>query len=397
MPVNVPDSASSSAKSVTDSKPPLIAHILYRFAVGGLENGVVNLINRIPEGQYRHIIISLTDATDFKNRLDRKDVEVYCLNKKPGHDLGLYVRLWKLLRELKPDITHTRNLAALEMVAITMLAGVKNRVHSEHGWGMSDLNGANRKYRYLRRMMSALTHSYIGLSKHIIDYLHEDVGIPKSKLTQIYNGVDADKFSVKSNIPVNVNSLPDGFLNGETIVIGTVGRMEPVKDQLTLADAFILLADQCDQHRKNLRLVMIGDGELRGQAQQKLDSAGLTKQAWLPGSCDGIPDLMKVMDIFVLPSRNEGISNTILEAMATGLPVVATHVGGNPELVVADSTGALVPADNSQAMMEALRGYIEDASKRLAHGMAASALVDERFRLEHMVDNYLAVYDGLIR
>ena len=120
---------------MADHTPPLVAHILYRFAVGGLENGVVNLVNRIPEHRYRHVIISLTDSTDFKQRINRDDVEIYCLHKQPGHDIGLYWRLWKLLRRIKPDITHTRNLAALEMVVITLLAGVKRRVHSEHGWG----------------------------------------------------------------------------------------------------------------------------------------------------------------------------------------------------------------------------------------------------------------------
>lgn len=132
---------------MVDQPPLLIAHILYRFAVGGLENGVVNLINRIPQDRYRHVVISLTDTTEVKQRLNRSDVEVYCLSKQPGHDIGLYWRLWKLLRKLKPAITHTRNLAALEIVIIADLTGVKNRVHSEHGWGMSDLPGTNRKYR----------------------------------------------------------------------------------------------------------------------------------------------------------------------------------------------------------------------------------------------------------
>ena len=322
MQVKALDSATSLTNSKVDAKPPLIAHILYRFAVGGLENGVVNLINRIPEDKYRHVIISLTDSTDFKQRLKRKNVEIYCLNKKPGHDIGLYFRLWKLLRELKPAITHTRNLAALEMVAISMLAGVKRRIHSEHGWGMSDLNGENRKYRLLRRAMSMIVHRYIGLSKHIVNYLHQDAGIPLAKLTQIYNGVDADRFNLDEKQPQEFNAFPAGFINPNSILIGTVGRMEPVKDQLTLVDAFIQLVKQSDQQQQeNLRLVLIGDGELRPQAQAKLDAAGLSKQAWLPGSRDDVNSLMNCMDIFVLPSRNEGISNTILEAMATGLPV----------------------------------------------------------------------------
>ena len=172
--------------------------------------------------------------------------------------------------------------------------------------------------------------------------------------------------------------------------------MEPVKDQLTLADAFILLVNECDEQSDKLRLVMIGDGDLRAQAQAKLEVAGISHQCWLPGSRDDVPALMNKMDIFVLPSRNEGISNTILEAMATALPVVATRVGGNPELIVEGETGLLVSSDNPQEMMTALKEYVQDANKREAHGQAASQLIAGQFRIEHMIENYLSVYDSLM-
>jgi sugar transferase (PEP-CTERM/EpsH1 system associated) len=388
------ESASTITKVKDNTQPPLIAHILYRFAVGGLENGVVNLINQIPETQYRHVVISLTDATDFKNRIKRDDVDVYCLGKKPGHDFGLYLRLWKLLRRLKPDITHTRNLAALEMVVIAMLAGVKKRVHSEHGWGINDLHGANRKHQKLRSYMSKLTHSYIGLSKHIINYLHNGVGIPSNKLTQIYNGVDADRFMTNTGNSGDTH-LPNGF-EEDTIIIGTVGRMEAVKSQTTLAEAFVLLGNDCDELKSKLRLVMIGDGDLRIESQNIIDKAGLSNQCWMPGARDDVAAIMNKMDIFVLPSRNEGISNTILEAMATGLPVVATRVGGNPELVSEQETGLLVEPDNPYEMMLALKKYVQNAALREDHGHAARERVTKHFRIEHMVDNYLSVYNNLI-
>ena len=380
---------------MSSNNPPLIAHILYRFDVGGLENGVVNLINRIPEDRYRHVIISLTDATDFKKRINNPNVEIYCLHKMPGQDPAYLWRLWKLLRKLKPSITHTRNLAALETVVIALLAGVQRRVHSEHGWGMTDLHGTNRKYRFLRRTMSKLVHRYIGLSKHIEQYLHLDVGIPNSKLTQLYNGVDADRFAANLKQADKNELLPTGFLSNNSIVIGTVGRMEPVKDQLTLANAFIQLVKMNTSQRENLRLIMIGDGELKQQAQQMLQQAGLDTQAWLPGSHNQVPKLMHAMDIFVLPSRNEGISNTILEAMASSLPVVATNVGGNPELVVENETGKLVPADDPVSMANALNDYVLNADRRSAHGAAGRRRVEEQFLLVHMVEKYLSVYDGL--
>ena len=377
------------------STPRLIAHILYRFDVGGLENGVVNLINRIPNDRFHHVIISLTDATDFKKRIKNPNVDIFCLHKKPGQDFAYLWRLWKLLRKLKPSITHTRNLAALETVVIAFLAGVPRRVHSEHGWGMADLHGTNRKYRMLRKGMSLLVHRYIGLSKHIETYLHEDVGIPKAKLTQLYNGVDEARFSAESNKETQKNLFPSGFISANSIVIGTVGRMEPVKDQLALANAFIRLYELSGSKRSKLRLVIIGDGELRAPILQRLQDAGISAQAWLPGSHDQVPAIMQAMDIFVLPSRNEGISNTILEAMASGLPIVATRVGGNPELVVENETGVLVPPDDPTALASALLKYVNNPDQRSTQGRAGRARIEQHFRLEHMVDKYLSVYDSL--
>ena len=376
-----------------NSSPRLIAHIVYRFDVGGLENGVVNLINRIPADEYRHVIISLTDASDFKHRIKDRDVDIYCLHKKPGQDPKCFWNLWKLLRKLKPAITHTRNLAALETVPIAILAGVRRRVHSEHGWDMADLHGNNRKYQILRWAMSKLLHCYISLSKQIQSYLNEQANIPLDKITLLYNGVDTERFN--NEIENSIDLLPKGFVDNNSIVIGTVGRMESVKDQTTLAEAFIQLHALCDAQQKNLRLLIIGDGSLRDGVQTKLDAAGLTEQVWLPGSHDQVPALMQLMDVFVLPSLNEGISNTILEAMASSLPVIATKVGGNPELVIAGQTGQLVPAQDPMAMAQSIKPYVENPELIKTHGCAGRERIEAHFLIDQMVGNYLKVYDGL--
>ncbi len=120
---------------------PLIAHVLYRFDVGGLENGVVNLINRIPGDRYRHAIVALSESTDFTKRLHR-EIPVYALHKREGKDLGLHWRFYRLFRRLKPDIVHTRNLNALEAQLPAWLAGVEGRVHGEHGWDVHDFDGS---------------------------------------------------------------------------------------------------------------------------------------------------------------------------------------------------------------------------------------------------------------
>ena len=174
----------------------LIAHVIHRLDVGGMENGLVNLINHMPSDRYRHAIICLTDATRFEDRIERNDVEVFSLHKRAGHDWGLYVRLWRLFRRLKPDVVHTRNLAALEAVLPAAWAGVPVRIHGEHGRDVEDIDGTKRKYQWLRRVLAPLVHRFIALSQDLESYLLNTVGVPNesSKVVRIINGVDVEKF-----------------------------------------------------------------------------------------------------------------------------------------------------------------------------------------------------------
>ena len=142
---------------------PLVAHVMYRFDIGGLENGVVNLINHMPPGAYRHAVISLTEITDFHKRIARDDVEFIALNKSPGHALWIYVRLFRLFRRLRPAIVHTRNLGALELVVPAWAAGAPVRIHGEHGRDVGDLDGSNKKYQWVRRIYRPFVTHYIAL------------------------------------------------------------------------------------------------------------------------------------------------------------------------------------------------------------------------------------------
>jgi sugar transferase (PEP-CTERM/EpsH1 system associated) len=394
---NTATQAASSAGAAllpASTHVPLIVHFVYRLDVGGLENGLVNLINALPPERFRHAIVCLTDYTDFRYRIKRKDVVVHALHKRPGKDVGIYLKIWRLLRELRPDIVHTRNLATLDCQIAAAAAGVRCRLHGEHGRDMIDLDGSNRKYNLLRRMMRPLVHHYIPLSCDLEQWLQQQIRVPARRMTRIYNGVDGARFhparGERDPLPI------PGFAPPGTTVIGTVGRMQEVKDPLTLVRAFLELLGTMPGGRDKLRLVLVGDGPLRAHAAALLDAAGAADLAWLPGSRDDVPELMRALDLFVLPSLAEGISNTILEAMATGLPVVATHVGGNAELVVNGVTGRLVPPADPVAMAKVLQEYVERPERMRAHGRAARARIEQEFTLEAMVQRYMALYNELL-
>src|SRR5882672_377169 len=173
---------------------PLVAHVIYRLDVGGLENGLVNLINRIPAQRFRHAIICLTDYSEFRQRLTRSDVPVFALNKPPGNSPVTQFKLWRLFNRLRPAIVHTRNIGALEAMLPAALAGVSVRIHGEHGRDVDDLDGTNTRRQILRRLYKPFVHQYIALSQDLASYLQHKVGVPPSRIAQIYNGVDSTLF-----------------------------------------------------------------------------------------------------------------------------------------------------------------------------------------------------------
>ncbi len=375
---------------MTQSDAPLIAHLIYSLDFGGLENGLVNLVNQLPQARFRHAIICLTRATDFRLRIRRADVEVIELGKRPGKDPAHYLRLWRELRRLRPTVLHTRNLATLEYQWMAWAAGVPVRIHGEHGWDHNDVDGARRKNRLLRRAAAPVVQQFVAMSRHIAEWL-ADVGVGRDKIRQIYNGVDLTRFGSHDRKPAD---WP--FERPGSVVVGTVGRMSPVKDQLTLVRAFLRCIEWQPQLARTLRLALIGDGPILAEARRLLAGANAAQLAWLPGARNDVPELLAAFDLFVLPSLNEGISNTILEAMATALPVIATRVGGNAELVDDRVTGRLVTAASAEEMARAILEYANDASLRRAHGEAARLRTVRHFGLERMVLDYLDLYQSAI-
>jgi sugar transferase (PEP-CTERM/EpsH1 system associated) len=380
----------AGTSQMTDRRP-LVAHVIYRFDTGGLENGVVNLINHMPRSAFRHMVLALTEVTDFRLRLHHDDVECVAVHKPPGHGYKAYRKVWSLLRLHRPAIVHTRNLAALEMQLPAWLARVPVRIHGEHGRDMSDLDGSNRHYRRLRRLYAPFVQNFVALSRDLAGYLQGPIGIHRDRIHQIYNGVDAVRFAPSAKGPQLIDGAP--FEARSQWLIGTVGRMQTVKNQTLLARAFVRALEVAPQLRPFVRLVMVGDGPLRVHCQAILDASGVGDLVWLPGEREDVPDVMRGLNCFVLPSLAEGVSNTILEAMATALPVIATAVGGNAELIDHGRTGEIVPPEDVEAMSSALIRMATQSARAEAMGRAARADVEGRFSLQSMVTAYQGLYD----
>jgi sugar transferase (PEP-CTERM/EpsH1 system associated) len=383
----------TNAAAAGAGQAPLVVHLIHQLGVGGLENGLINLINHMPPERYRHAIVCLTDYTDFHRRIKRPGVEIICLNKREGKDWGHYLRLYSTLKRLQPDLIHTRNLASIEGQLLAAAAGIRLRVHGEHGRDMVDLHGQHRRYQLLRKLLRPLIGHFIAVSKDLQAWLIGTIGARPAVVTHIGNGVDSIHFHPRLGPTAAVG--PPGFLCEDAFVIGSVGRMAEVKDFASLVQAFLLLLADEEDAATPLRLMIIGDGPCRQPCLDMLHQAGVADLAWLPGTRDDIAQLMRAMDVFVLPSLAEGTSNTILEAMATGLPVVATAVGGNLDLVHGGWTGTLVPPRAPDLLADAIADYYRIPGLAQRHGARARRMVLSDYSLMAMAEAYLAVYDGL--
>lgn len=375
-----------------DATPPLVVHVIYALGTGGLENGLVNIINRTPADRYRHAIVCLTEAGTFASRIIDADIPVIALNKAPGHDLMMYWRLWRVLRRLRPAIVHTRNLAALETQVLGLVMPFTRRVHGEHGRDVHDLHGDNKRYRLLRRLLSPMIGRFICVSRDLEQWLVGVVGIPRHKVRQLYNGVDHERFDRSAERPAD---WPADWPAG-ALIVGTVGRLAAVKDQQSVIRALVRIFSLRPDLRGVLRCIVVGEGPERQSLEESLRRAGLADCVWLAGDRDDVPALLAAFDVFVLPSLGEGISNTVLEAMAAGRPVVATRVGGNPELIRDGESGRLVPVGDSEALATVILELIDDPRERRAIGEAGCRDVRERFDWTRTVSGYLAVYDEVL-
>lgn len=375
-----------------DSRP-LILHVLHHLVIGGMENGMVNLINQLPHDRYRHLVACIEDYSEFRDRIQRPDVDVLALRRSQVGAWGVRRRVFELCRRYRPQVVHSRGLSGLDALWAAKLAGIGHAVHSEHGWDVDNLRGDAWKPAFLRRLHRPVIDEFVTVSMDLQRFLQRRAGVPASRITQIYNGVDTKRFHPAVERGV-LPGVPEGFITPESIVIGTVGRLQPVKDQATLLDAAARLVRDHPHWRSRLRVVIVGDGPLTGALREQLQSLQLQDVAWLAGSSTRVVDFLQGFDAFALPSLNEGISNTVLEAMACGLPIIATAVGGNVEIVDDGVCGQLLPAGDPDALAAAILALMEQPERRLAWGRAAREAADRRFAMDRMLTAYARVYDG---
>lgn len=369
-----------------------VLHVVDSLRVGGLENGVVNMINGLDRGTFRSSICCLKTTGGLQNRLSDPAVKVFELHQKPGD--YLFPRLRKILRDEQVSILHSRSWGPFfDSVVAGRLATTPFIVHSIHGIYSPDIYGMRWKRRVLQRLLSLGTHKLYAVADYLRQYYIRVVGVPAKKIDTIYNGVDTEIYKATGQRGCGQERKKLG-LPATDILIGSVGTLYWVKDPQT----FLTAAAMVLQNRDDVSFLWVGGGPLKEDLQARAKELGIDKRVFFMGLRDDVPRILTALDIFVLPSITEGLSNSILEAMASGLAVVATEVGGNCELIENGQSGYLIPPRRPEILANMLFKLVSDGKLRARLGEKARRRVVEKFSLKKMVENYQQMYlKGFLR
>jgi sugar transferase (PEP-CTERM/EpsH1 system associated) len=362
-----------------------VLHVLHAFSAGGMENGVVNLINRSPS-HIVHELCLLSKGGEFLDRLTRP-VVYHEMNKRAGNDIRLIFRLRHIFRSRQFQVVHTRNWAGVDGVLAACLTPGISVIHSEHGREMSDPAGTNLRRNLARRRLAFRAKKFVAVSRDLYAWLHRTVRVPESKLVLIPNGVDTERFHAGRDIPMR----RELGIGDDELVVGAVGRLDEIKNY----EGLIRAAEIAGAQYGKVRLVIVGDGPRRANVQQAFRAGTFVCEPLLLGYRGDVERLYRAFDVFALNSFAEGMSNTLLEAMASSLPTICTNVGGNVELIKHQVHGILVKPGDDAAVANAIKAYLDSPDLRSAHGTKAREFVLNQFSLHRMVEQYVKLYESV--
>jgi sugar transferase (PEP-CTERM/EpsH1 system associated) len=373
-----------------------VLHLVHAFQTGGAEGVVLNLVRNASPGVENHVC-SFTGPNDLAPRIADTGAEFRCLEKKPGNDPAVVRAIARLIGERDFDLVHSQGWGTyLEgLIAAKVLARRRPRfIFAFHGKSLAEAReGVPVRQRAAQWCAHWLTDACIAPAQHMAADYAGAVGIPRHRIRVIPNGIDTARFRPSPDRSLRAQW---GF-DARDFVVGFVGRLDPVKDIRGLVVTFARLRSSLPRlPRGRVRLLVIGDGEERASASRLVVEHGLGDAVVFAGMRADVPRCLGAMDVYLQPSHYEGQSLTLLEAMASELPVISTAVGGTPEIVRNGRTGFLVAAGGYEEMAATLLALAKDAALRRAIGTAAREDVVRRFSLTAMVGSYEQLYRELL-
>jgi sugar transferase (PEP-CTERM/EpsH1 system associated) len=368
--------------------PPLrVLHVLDHLDTGGTEYGVLKVVNGFPQTQFdSRICVMRGSNTELVNSAALRGRIFHAGGASEGSQMGI-LRLGRIFRAWRPHIVHSRNWGAIEAIPAARWTNVPVAIHSEHGYELDMLKGLPLRRRLLRRGFYHMADAVFAVSRDLSSYHARQVGWNNGRISTIYNGVDTNRFAPRTTDRRLIREqfgLPEG-----RFVIGMAGRLVAIKSYPTVLKAAVKLLEM----GYDISVLVVGAGPERKALEQGASQLG--ERAIFLGERHDLPVLYNAMDVFVQSSICEGMSNTLLEAMASGVPVVATRVGGNPELVQDETTGFLFSPGDVAALGTKLALLAKSPSLCQQLGESARQRAQTEFGLSQMLAAYERLYMSL--
>lgn len=361
-----------------------ILHITHSLNIGGLERVVVDLAKGFKKKGCIVSICCLNGKEPLGAEAEKAGIKVFSLNKKPGIRWGIPFCIARIIREEGINVVHTHNEAGLIYgAAAAILAKISNIIHTEHG--KEPNYDSKRILQIAEKLLLKKIKHVVAVSVDLKDKIISSTNIDKNKILVIHNGIDIESFQrseLREKMRMELGISPDSF------VIGNIARMVPLKNHKFLITIFKELLKDFPK----LKLVLVGDGLLKRELEIYSEEIGLSNSVIFLGERKDIAELLTAFDLFILPSITEGISITLLEAMASGIPIVASKVGGNPEIIENERTGLLIPLSENIRWIETIKSLIKNEDRRIELLKKAKDFVTGQFSIETMIENYEKIY-----
>jgi glycosyltransferase involved in cell wall biosynthesis len=355
-----------------------VAHLVLTLNFGGLEQLVIQLSEELKRRGVESSIVALTDGA-LLEEANRRGVRSLALHKKSGLRPAVPLQLARMLRDLRVDILHTHNFAPLIYGTPAATLCRIPTINTRHG------RAALRSYSWLW----ALTDRVVAVSHDAKTELLRHNSIRSDKVSVIWNGIDLSPYRAAPTTDIRAEL----GVSRDLLLIGTVGRLSEEKDHATLLRAFRATLDR----GVTAELVIAGGGPMEERLKDLARELAVDAKVRFLGFRTDVPAVLQGCNLYVQSSRMEGVSLTLIEAMAAGLPVIATRVGGNPEVVQDSVTGTLVPPADPTSFAAAMFGILRDGQMATRMGDAGRQRADDVFSLRVMADGYMQLYEALAR
>ncbi len=364
---------------------PVICHVIHAMGVGGAEV-LVSQMARLMGQQYRCVVAVLDEVGELGQRLRDDGFPVEHLGRRPGIDRRCAERLRAFADREGASLLHAHQCTPFFQAMLSRgLTGRRPVVFTEHGRHFPDL--PSRKRAIVNRLLLRKCDRLIACGESVRQALIKNEGLPESRVELIYNGVDIRSLSMSSADARSRIRREFGYAEDDFVVI-QIARLHELKDHQTA----LRTIDRVRKVVPTARLLLAGDGDQRSSIEEAISTRGLTSHVQLAGTRRDIADLLAASDAFLLTSISEGIPLTVIEAMAAGLPVVATSVGGLPEMIRDGISGCLASASDDLTLSDHLIRLAGQPSQRQQMGQVAIADAHARFSLDAMLKSYARVY-----